>query len=53
LAGHPAGVVEGPSKQHLDVGVEAAEVVSGPARQGIMHRWIDAQQHLFALTAHE
>jgi hypothetical protein len=53
LSGHPAGVVEGTPKQHLDVGVEAAEVVSGPARQGVVHRGVDAQQHLFALAAHE
>jgi hypothetical protein len=52
LSGHPAGVVEGAPEQHLDVGVEAAELVSGPARQGIVHRWVDAQQHLLAL-AHE
>jgi hypothetical protein len=53
LPGHPAGVVEGAPKQHLDVGVEAAELVSRPARQGIVHCWVDAQQHLFALSAHE
>ncbi len=53
LPGHPACVVEGTPKQHLDVSVEAAELVSRPAREGIVHRWIDAQQHLFALAAHE
>jgi hypothetical protein len=52
LSGHPAGVVQGASQQHLDVGVEAAELVSGPPGQGVVHRWVDAQQHLFALTAH-
>jgi hypothetical protein len=32
--------------------VEAAELVIGPPSQGIVDRWVDAQQHLFALTAH-
>jgi hypothetical protein len=53
LSGHPAGVIEGTPEQHLDVSVEAAELVSRPARQGIVHRRVDAQQHRFALTAHE
>jgi len=53
LSGHPAGVGEGPSKQHLDLGVETAELVSRPAREGIVDRGVDAQQHLFALAAHE
>jgi hypothetical protein len=52
LSGHPAGVVEGAPKQHLDVGVEAAELVGGPSGQGIVDRRVDAQQHLFAFTAH-
>jgi hypothetical protein len=53
LAGHLASVVEGPSQQHFDVGVEAPELAGGPARQGVVHRWVDAQQHLFALGVHE
>jgi hypothetical protein len=53
LSRHPAGVVEGPPEQHLDVSVEASELVGRPARQGIVDRWVDAQQHLFALAAHE
>jgi hypothetical protein len=53
LSGHPAGVVEGTPEQHLDVSVEAAEFVGGPARQCIVHRWVDAKQYLFALAAHE
>jgi hypothetical protein len=52
LSGHSAGVVEGASQQHLDLGVEAAKLVGGPSGQGIMDRWVHAQQHLFALTAH-
>jgi len=52
VSGHPAGVVEGAPEQHLDVGVEAAELVGRPSGQGVMDRRVDAQQHLFALTAH-
>jgi hypothetical protein len=52
LPGHPAGVVEGASQQHLDLGVEAAKLVGGPSGQGVVDSWVDAQQHLFALTAH-
>jgi hypothetical protein len=52
LLRHPARVVERSPKQHLDVGVEAAELVSGPPGQGIVDGRIDAQQDLFALMAH-
>jgi hypothetical protein len=52
LSGHPAGVIESASQQHLDLGVEAAEVGSGPPRQGVVDRWVDTQQDLFALAAH-
>jgi hypothetical protein len=53
LSRHPAGVGQGSPQQHVDLGVEAPELVSGPAGQGVVHRWVDAQQHLFALGAHE
>jgi hypothetical protein len=49
---HSTRVFEGPSQQHLDVGVEAAELVSGPPGERIMDPRVDAQQHLFALVAH-
>jgi hypothetical protein len=49
---HPARVVERPTQQHFDVGVETAELVSGPSGQGIVDRWVDAQQYLFAFIAH-
>jgi hypothetical protein len=39
-------------EQHLDLGIEAAELVSGPSGQGIVDRRVDAQEHLFALMAH-
>jgi hypothetical protein len=44
LSGHPAGVAEGTSQQHLDLGVEAAKLVIGPPGQRIVDRWVDAQQ---------
>jgi hypothetical protein len=34
------------------MGIEAAELVSGPPGQGIVDRRVDAQQQLFALMAH-
>ena len=52
LSGHPAGVIESSSQEHLDLGVEAAEVGSGPPRQGVVDRWVDAQQQLLALGTH-
>ena len=52
LSRHPAGFVEGPSQQHLDLGVEAAELVSGPPGESIVDRWVDEQKYLLALRAH-
>jgi hypothetical protein len=52
VSGHPASVGEGASEQHLDVGVQAPELVGGPSGQGVVDLRVDAQQHLFALTAH-
>jgi hypothetical protein len=49
---HSASVVESAPEQHLDLGVEAAKLVGGPSGQSVVNRRIDAQQHLFALTAH-
>jgi hypothetical protein len=42
----PAGVLERAPEQHLHLGVEAAELLVGPAHQRIVHRGIDAQQDL-------
>jgi hypothetical protein len=53
LSGHAAGVIEGASQQHLDLGVEAAKLVSSPTGERIVDRRVDAQQHLLALRAHE
>src|SRR5438034_1902976 len=36
LLGHPPGVGERPAQQHLDVSVDAAELVVGPADQRVV-----------------
>jgi hypothetical protein len=50
VLGHPAGVGERPAQEHLDVGVEAAELVAGPAHQRVMDRGIDTEQYLAAIS---
>jgi hypothetical protein len=41
------------AEEHLDVGVEAAELVGRPAGEGVVDRRVDAEENLFALAAHE
>ena len=50
LLRHSPGVVEGPAQQHLDVGIEAAELIGRPLGQGIMDGRINPQQYLLAVT---
>jgi hypothetical protein len=50
--GHATGVIEGAAQQHLDVSVEAAELVGGPSSQRVVDSWIQPQRHLLALAAH-
>jgi hypothetical protein len=52
VLGHPALVGERAPKQHLDLGVEAAQVVSGPARESVVNRRVDPQRDLLSLAAH-
>jgi hypothetical protein len=52
LLRHPPDVVERPAQQHLDVGVEAAELVGRPAGERIMDGRVEAQRELLALSAH-
>jgi hypothetical protein len=47
-----AGVGERPAEQELDLGVRTPEVVAGPAGQGIVDRWVEAQQKLLAFGRH-
>jgi hypothetical protein len=50
LLRHPPGFSECPSQQHLNVSIEAAELVVGPADQGVMNRRVDSEQDLPALA---
>jgi hypothetical protein len=52
LLGHPAGLVEGPSKENLDLGVEAAELISGPPGQRVVNGGVETQRDLLSLAAH-
>jgi hypothetical protein len=52
MLGHPAGVGERPSQQHLHLCVNAAELVVGPTHQGVLHRRVDPEEYL-ATAGHE
>jgi hypothetical protein len=41
--GHSSGFLEGSAQQHLNVGIQAAELVGRPPDQGIVDSGIDAQ----------
>src|SRR5579863_9127879 len=45
---HSSGIVEGSAQQHLDLGVEAAELVSRPVGQGVVDGGINPEQYLLA-----
>lgn len=32
------------------MGIQAAEFITGPLRQGVMHGWINSQQNLLAIA---
>lgn len=49
----PPGLRQGLAQEHLDLGVDAAQVVGGPAGQRIVQGGVDAQQQLLTLRAHE
>jgi hypothetical protein len=48
VPGHPAGIDESAAKQHLDLGIDTAELVGGPADQCVVDRRIDAEENLAA-----
>ena len=50
VLGHPGGLGERAAQQHLHVGVDAAELVVGPADQRVMDGRVDAEQDLPALA---
>ena len=47
---HPPSVVERTAQQHLDLGIETAELICRPAGQGIMDSGIDPKEYLLAIT---
>jgi hypothetical protein len=47
---HAPGIGQRAAEEHLDVGVEAAELVAGPAHQGVMDRGVHTEQDLAALA---
>jgi hypothetical protein len=49
---HPAGVIKGPAEEHLDLGIEASQLIGGPASERVVHGGIEAQRDLLALAAH-
>jgi hypothetical protein len=46
---HPPRVRQGPAQEHLDLGVDAAELVVGPPGKSIVHGRGDAQENLLAV----
>lgn len=48
--GRSSGFLEGSAQQHLDVSIEASELVGRPPGQRIMDSWVDPQQDLLAIT---
>ncbi len=47
--GEAAGVVERSAQEHLDLRVDAAQVVAGPAGEGVVHGGVEAQEDRLAL----
>jgi hypothetical protein len=50
LRGQAPGVAERPAQQHLDLGVDAAQLVVGPAADRVVHGRIDSEQYLPPFT---
>jgi hypothetical protein len=48
--GHPTGVVECSAQDHLDLAVEAAELVVGPAGERVVDGRVDPEQDLSAIA---
>ena len=47
--GHSPGVVERPAQKHLELGIEAAELIGRPLGQRVMDGGINSQQDLLAV----
>jgi hypothetical protein len=50
LLRHSPGVLESAAQQHLDMGVDAAELVARPAGKGIVDRRIHPDEYLLAFV---
>jgi hypothetical protein len=50
MFGHPAGLVECSAQDHFDLAVEAAQVIVGPAGEGVVDGRVDPEQDLSALA---
>ena len=50
MPGQPPGVGERAAQQELDLGVGAAQLVTGPPGQGVMYRRVQPQQHFLTLA---
>jgi hypothetical protein len=50
--GHPTCAGEGLAQEHLDVRVDAAELICRPPGERVVHIGVDAEQDLFAALAH-
>jgi hypothetical protein len=53
LLGHPAGVIQGPAQEQLDLGIEAPQLVRGPPGQRVVHRRVKPERDLLAFPVHE
>jgi hypothetical protein len=53
MFGHAALIVERAAQDHLDLRVETAQFVGGPAGERVVNRWVEAQRDLLALPVHE
>jgi len=52
IPGHPARIDKGSPQQHLDLCVEAAELIRRPPTQRVMHGRIEAEQERLTVLAH-
>jgi hypothetical protein len=53
MLGHPARIGQGSAQQHLDLCVEAAELIRRPSTERVVHGRIEAKQNWLALSVHE
>jgi hypothetical protein len=49
---HAARIGQGAAQQHVNLRIQAAELVVRPPREGVVQGRIESEQQLFALRAH-